>query len=170
LLQNSIKLGLGVGLSSGFNTDGWGLLYSVGYQRELGSDRFGLNANFGIGQYTSKMVLDARDQYFNSTNLDLIFFYDLIKIKSFSIVIGGGGFVNNSRGLIGTGGDPESNPSVQQTSEYVSNYHVGGYLGAGFRINVLNERTAVNIIPFNFRFGNNYFAELNVKIELDIKF
>ena len=33
--KNSIKFGIGIGMSSGNNTDGLGFLYSVGYQREI---------------------------------------------------------------------------------------------------------------------------------------
>lgn len=84
-------------------------------------------------------------------------------------MIGFGGVVNNSRGLRGSGGDPEFY-TEPPTSEYVSDFHFGGYLGGGFRINFPNKRTAINIIPINLHFGNNYFAEFHAKIELDFKF
>ncbi len=167
--KNSIKVGLGLGASMGNNTDGGGFVYTIGYQREIWKDRLRLNPNFSIGHYSSKFILDARDQFFNSINIETNLYYDLIKIKSFSLVLGCGGLVNNSRGLTGTGGDPDGY-TEPATSEYVSDFHFGGYLGGGFRINSPNKRTAINIMPINLHFGNNYFLEFHAKLEIDFKF
>jgi hypothetical protein len=164
--KNSIKIGLGIGASMGGETDGSGLFYIIGYQREIWKDRLRLNPNFSIGQFTSKHVMDARDQYFNSINFETNLYYDLIKGKSFSMLLGCGGLINNSRGIIGTGGDYDQ----PQTSENFSDYYFGGYLGWGFRINSQNKRTAINIIPVNLHFGNNYFTEFYAKLEMDFKF
>jgi len=167
--KNSVKVGFGLGASMGYNTDGIGFVYSFGYQSEIWKDRLRLNPNFSIGHYSSKFIMDARDQYFNSINIATNLYYDLIKIKSFSLVLGCGGLVNNSRGLKGTGGDPDgyTNPP---SSEYISDFHFGGYLGGGFRINSPGKRTAINIMPINLHFGNNYFMEFHPMIELDFKF
>ena len=167
--KNSIKVGIGVGASSGSNTDGFGVVYSLGYQREIWKDRLRVNPNFSIGHYSSQSMLDAPDLYFNSTTLVTNLYFDLIRVKSFSLVLGCGALVNKSKGLKGTGGDfdPEV---VQQSSEYVSNYHVGGTVAAGFRFNSPNKRTAINIMPITIRFGNNYFAEFHTKVEFDFKF
>ncbi|HEX2919683.1 MAG TPA: hypothetical protein VHO50_00820 [Bacteroidales bacterium] len=70
---------------------------------------------------------------------------------------------------MGTGGKSDGNP-IPQTSDYISGLHIGGYLEGGFRINSPSKRTAINVLPVNIHFGNNYFAELLVKIELDFKF
>ena len=164
--KNSIKIGLGIGASMSGAIDGSGLVYIIGYQREIWKDRLRLNPNFSIGQYSSKYVMDARDQYFNSMNLETNLYYDLIKIKSFSMVLGCGVLINNSRGIIGTGGDY----AQPQTSEYFSDFYFGGYVGGGFRINSPNKRTAINIMPINLHFGDNYFAEFYAKLELDFKF
>lgn len=167
--KNSIKIGLGVGSSMGNKTDGGGFVYAVGYQREIWKDRLRLNPNFTIGHYSSKFILDVRDQYFNSINIETNLYYDLIRIKSFSLVLGFGGLVNNSRGLKGTGGDPDGY-TEPLTSEYISDFHFAGYLGGGLRINPPSKRIAINIMPINLHFGNNYFAEFHAKIELDFKF
>jgi hypothetical protein len=169
LSKNSFKVGFGLGASMGNNTDGGGFVYTLGYQREIWKDRLRFNPNFSIGHYSSKFILDARDQYFNSINIETNLYYDLIKIKSFSLVLGCGGLINNSRGLKGTGGDL-GGYTERQTSEYVSDFHFGGYFGGGFRINAIDKRTAINIMPINLHFGNNYFAEFHAKIELDFKF
>ena len=167
--NNSIKLGFGIGASMGNNTDGLGFIYSVGYQREIWRDRLRFNPNFSIGHYSSKFINDARDQYFNSINLETNLFFDLIKIKSFSLVVGTGALINNSRGIIGTGGRPDYGSTGQIYSEYFSDFHFGGYIGGGFRINSPKKRTAINIMPLNIHFGTKYFMEQHVKIEFDIK-
>ncbi len=167
--KNSIKIGFGAGVSIGNNTNGAGFVYTVGYQREIRTNRLRLNPDFSIGHYSSKLMLDARDQYFNSINIETNINYDLIRIKWFSLVIGCGCLVNNSRGLRGTGGYPDGN-TEPLASEYVSDFHFGGYAGGGFRINLPDKRTALNIMPFNIHYGNNYFAEFHTKIELDFKF
>lgn len=167
--KSSVKLGFGLGASMGFNTDGVGFVYSMGYQREIWKDRLRINPNFSIGHYSSRFIMDARDQYFNSINLETNLYYDLIKIQSFSLVLGCGGLANNSRGLKGTGGDYDGS-TAPQASAYISNFHFGGYLGGGLRLNSLSKRTAINIMPINLHFGNNYFAEFHFKLELDFKF
>lgn len=166
--KNSIKTGFGVGMSAGCNTDGVGFVYTIGYQREIWKDRLRFNPNFSIGHYNSKFILDARDQYFNSINIEANLYYDVIKAKSFSIVLGCGGLVNNTKGLKGAGGYPEDSQEPV-TSEYVNNFHIGAYVGGGFRINPPNKRTAITIMPVNLHIGTNTFAEFHPKIELDFK-
>lgn len=167
--KNSIKIGAGLGASMGSSNDGGGFVYTIGYQREIWKDRLRLNPNFSIGHYSSRFILDARDQFFNSINIETNLYYDLIKIKSFSLVLGCGGLVNNSRGLKGTGGDHDGY-TQPQSSEYFSDFYLGGYLGGGFRINSPNKRKSVNIMPINLHFGKNYFTEFHAKIEFDFKF
>ena len=166
--KNSIKVGIGIGGASTKKTYGFGFVYTIGYQREIRKERLRFNPNFSIGHYTPKFIFDAPDQYFNSINIETNFFYDLIKIKSFSIVLGLGGLVNNTRGLIGTGGLFESNNPP--SSEYINSIHFGAYLGGGVRINNSSKRTAINIMPINFHLGNKHYAETHAKIEFDFKF
>ena len=164
--KSSIKIGLGAGVSSGYYMDGLGLVYTIGYQKEIWKDRLRFNPNFSIGNYSSKMFSDGRDQCFNSINLEANLYYDIAKLNSFSLVIGCGTMINNSKGLLGTGGmDASTSP---QSSEYFSKYYLGGNLSGGFRINSPNKRTAINIFPINIHFAKE-LTELNVKIEVDIK-
>ncbi|MBN1251722.1 MAG: hypothetical protein JXR51_11440 [Bacteroidales bacterium] len=164
--KNSIRISSGIGVSMDGTTDGLGIIYSVGYQRDIWKDKFRFNPNFSIGHYSSKFVMDARDQYFNSINLQTNLFYDLIKIRAFSVVLGTGLLINNSRGLIGTGGDFEG----EQSSEYFSDFYFGGYFGGGFRINSPNKRATIDIMPLNINFGNDYFMESHLIIAIGIKF
>ncbi len=166
--KNSIKLGFGVGASMGDNTEGFGFVYAVGYQREIWKDRLRVNPNFSIGHYSPIGIADVPDLYFNSINLETNLYYDLIRIKSFSFVLGTGGLVNNSRGLRGTGGKPD--PSRPKTSKYINDFHFAGCLSVGFRLNFPNTRTVINMVPLSIHFGNNYFGEIHSKIEFDFKF
>jgi len=141
--KSSIKIGFGIGLSDGdnFRLSGAGLIYTVGYQREIWEDRLRFNPNFSIGNYSAIAIDGGSEQYFNAINIATNLYYDLIKIKAFSLFLGGGGLLNTSRGLI----DRHATP----TSEYVRAWHFGGYFGTGLRINPSNRRTVVNIIPIN---------------------
>jgi len=163
--RNSIKFRSGIGVSMGSKTDGLGTSYSAGFQRSIWNGRFRVNPNISFGQYSSRFVMDARDEYFNSVNLETILFYDLLKGKKASLVIGMGGLLNNTRGLLGTGGDIEG----PQYSEYISNYHIAGYIGGGLRFSSQNRRVAFEIMPFNLHIGINDFLESHIKLGFDIK-
>jgi len=164
-LNYSIKFRSGIGISMGDRTDGSGITYSAGFQKEIWNERFRINPNLSFGQYSSKFVMDARDEYFNSTSLETILFYDLLKGKKSSLFIGLGGLINNTRGLLGTGGDFDG----PQSSEYINNYQIAGYVGCGLRFNAPDKRVAFEIIPFNFHIGINDFLESHIKIGLEIK-
>jgi hypothetical protein len=163
--KTSIKFRTGIGISMGNRTDGLGITYSAGFQREIWNGRFRLNPNLSFGQYSSKFVMDARDEYYNSTNLETILFYDLLKGKKTSLVLGVGGLINNTRGLLGTGGDYDG----PKSSEYISNCHLAGYIGGGLRFSSPGKRIAFEIIPFNLHIGTNDFFESHIKIGLEIK-
>lgn len=163
--KSSLKFRSGIGISMGDRTDGSGISYSAGFQKKIWNGRFRINPNLSFGQYSSRFVMDARDEYFNSINLETFLFYDLLKGKRSSLVIGAGGLINNSRGLLGTGGDIEG----PQSSEYISTYSIAGYIGGGLRIDSPDKRFAFEIMPFNFHIGTNDFLESHIIIGLEIK-
>jgi len=166
--EQSLKIGLGIGITSSDDMDGIGIAHSLGYQREIWNGRGRLVPYFSIGHYSSKMIMDARDQYFSSIHLGTSLFVDLVRVKSISIVAGAGALVNHSKGLKGGGGDTDGQIRLPE-SEYVSDLCFGGYLGAGIRINPRNKRTAINILPFNIVAGTKYLAAFHGMLELDIK-
>lgn len=163
--KNTLKYGIGIGVSDGKRTTGGGGLLLVGYQRDLWKDRLRLNPNLTIGYFNAKYVMDVRDQWFNSINLETIIYFDIIRLGAFSMTVGAGGLINNTKGLLSTGGYPPSETS----SEYISNWHYGGFLGGGMRINPKNSRIAFEIMPFNFHFGPDYFMEGFAKIGMEVK-
>ncbi len=163
--KNSLKYGMGPGIYDGSQVTGLGAMLSVGYQRELWKDRLRLNPNLTVGYFSGKYVLDARDQWCNSINLETIIYFDLIHIKAFALTIGAGGVINTTKGLLGTGGDQED---VVQ-SEYFKESNVGGYFGGGIRINPQKSRVSFEIMPLNFHFGPNYYFEGFAKVGIDVK-
>lgn len=164
--KSSIKLGTGAGVHMDKNAMGFGLTYSAGYQRNIWRDRLRINANFCMGHYNSKFVTDAKDMYFNSLHLEGLVFFDVLKVKSFAIVLGNGLFVNNANGLVSAGFDPGDNIYVKP--RYMSDFNGGMYFGFGFRINPESKRIAVNILPVNFYLGFE-LMEIHPEIEIDIK-
>ncbi len=165
--KNSIKVGVGIGAYFDDVNEGFGALYSVGYQREIWKDRLRFNPNFSIGNYTAKNITDVPDLYFTSSNLEANLNYDLVRVNAFSLVVACGAAVNRIKGLKGTGGDGDV---PKMTSSYISNYRFGANLAGGFRVNLPDKRTVINIIPINFRFGTKNLVEAHAKIELDFKF
>lgn len=164
--KNSIKVGLGAGMSEGNTTEGLGTIITLGYQRDLLNDRLRLNPNLSFGYYNSKRIDDSNDQYFNSINLSTNIYYDLIRYKSISLVVGTGVFVNNTQGLNGTGGDTNN---VNQHSAYISEWHFGGFAGAGVRLVFPGDRIALNLLPVNIHIGSDDFIEFHAKAEIDIR-
>lgn len=163
--KSTLKCGIGIGASDGYRTTGGGGLLIVGYQRNIWKDRLRLNPNLTVGYFNSKNIQDVRDQWFNSISLETILWFDILRFKSISLTIGGGGVLNNARGLLSTGGDPP--PEID--SEYISHWHYGGFLGGGLRINPDNSRFAFEVIPFNFHVGPDYYMEGFAKIGMEIK-
>lgn len=163
--KSSLKYGIGIGVSDGHRATGGGVILLVGYQHNIWKDKLRLNPNLTFGSYHAKYVQDVRDQWFNSTNLEAILYYDLVRVKAFAFTIGTGVVVNNMKGLLGTGGYPPA----ENRSEYFSDWHYGGYLGGGFRIAPQNGRLAFEIMPLNFHVGPDYFMEGYAKIGLDVK-
>ncbi|GAB3825384.1 hypothetical protein GCM10028895_34930 [Pontibacter rugosus] len=96
--KSSLKYATGIGASMGKNAEGLGLVFSVGYQREIWKDRLRLNPNMSFGYYSGKGISDAPDVYFNSVSLQTNLYVDAVRFKAFSLVLGTGALVNNSRG------------------------------------------------------------------------
>jgi hypothetical protein len=163
--KSTLKYGIGIGVSDGHRTTGGGGLLSVGYQLDLWKDRLRLNPNLTVGYFNAKYVQDVRDQWFNSIKLETILYFDVLRLKAFSLTLGAGGVVNNTKGLLGTGGYPpsDSNP------DYISDWHYGVFLGGGLRMNLKNSRMAIEIMPFNFHVGPDYYMEGFAKIGLEVK-
>jgi hypothetical protein len=163
--KSTLKYGIGIGVSDGVRTTGGGGLLILGYQRDIWKNRLRLNPNLNIGYFNSKMVMDVRDQWFNSISLETILWFDVLQLKAISLTIGGGGLINNTKGLLSTGGYPPA----ETNSEYISNWTFGVFLGGGLRINPQNSRFAFEIMPLNFHIGPDYYMEAFAKVGIEVK-
>jgi hypothetical protein len=165
--RHSFKTGVGLGINEGQYEIGVGGVVLLGYQKSFWKDRLRISPNIVSGNFMALGITDVRDQYYRVTSLNFIGYLDVIKYKAFSILIGAGGSLNFSRGLLGTGGDWEVSHSE---SEYFLRSYSGGYLGVGIRINPRRSRVAYEISPINVHFGNKYFFTEYFKFGIDIKF
>jgi hypothetical protein len=162
-----LKTGVGVGINEGQQEIGVGGVLLIGYQKSFWNDRFRISPNIVSGNFMALGITDVRDQYYRVTSFNITGYLDVIKYKSLSILIGTGGCVNISRGLLGTGGDWEVSHSE---SQYFINSYFGGYLGIGIRFNSPKSRFAYEIAPINAHFGSKYFFTEYFKFGIDIKF
>lgn len=166
--SHSIKAGIGLAMNDGHWETGMGVLYSIGYQKSFfESKRLRLNPNIHFGSFQPYFITDTRDQLYKITSLELNINVDAIKYKAVSLLIFGGGFVNYSRGLLGTGGFPEAG---NNRSEYFKKIYYGGTFGAGIRVNPKNSKFAYGFKPFNFHLGNNYFMLGYMEFGIEYKF
>ncbi len=165
--RSSIRTGIGIGYNEGKRESGFGIIYSIGWQKSFGKkNKLRLNPNLIIGGFLPLGITDTRDQFYRITSLGFNLHYDIIKYKAFSIVTTGGGFMNHSRGLLGTDGWPEANNNY---SEYFSALYFGGNVSLGIRFDRTNKRLAYEIRPISIQFGNNYFSLGYIMFGIDIK-
>ncbi len=165
--RTSIRTGIGVGFNEGKRETGMGLIYSIGWQKSYGKkSKFRINPNLIIGGFLPIGITDTRDQFYRITSIGANIHYDLIKYKAFSLVTTGGGFINYSRGLLGTGGSPEAN---NNNSEYFNSFYFGGSASIGIRINPKKSKLAYEFRPINIQFGNDFFMLGYVMFGIDIK-
>jgi len=166
--KSSIKTSVGIGINEGQRETGIGLVYSVGWQKSYGKkSRLRLNPNMMFGSFRTYVIpTDTRDQLYKITSLGINIHYDLIKYKAISIVTTGGGFINYSRGLLGTGGWPEAN---NNSSEYFHSLYFGGNASIGLRIDPKKSKVAYEIRPINIHFGNKGFMLGYLMFGIDFK-
>ena len=151
--NSSIRTGIGIGLNQGKREDGVGLVYSIGWQKSFGEkSKFRLNPNMSIGGFSPVIITGLRDQFYRITLLGINIHYDLIRYKAISLVTTGGGFMNYSRGLLGTGGRP-----ANRWSEYFNTAYFGGTGSVGFRFNPAKSNLAFEVRPINIHLGNKEF-------------
>ncbi|MEO6901768.1 MAG: hypothetical protein ABI315_01280 [Bacteroidia bacterium] len=165
--KNSIITGVGLGVNEGDIEVGLGMVYSVGWQQNVGEkNRLRINPNLTFGGFTPLIISDAQDQFYKITTLGLNIHYDLIKYKGVSMVTTIGGFVNYSRGLLGTGGRQNVNVSG---SEYFHSIYFGGNASIGLRIEPKESKLAYEFRPINVHGGNKDFVLIYIMFGIDFK-
>lgn len=164
--KNAIKIGFGAGVNEGSEETGLGFIYSLGFQKAIGSnERFRVNTNLRYGEFSSNSITDTRENFYRITSLGINANYDVIKYKSISLFIGAGAFLNYTRGMLGTGGELINHDQ----SRYFYKMYSGGTSGLGIRISSKKSRLAYEIKPLNVEFGNNDFLSLYPMLGIDIK-
>ncbi len=140
--KSSLFGGVGIGYSDNSRVDGSGTNWSIGYQGDIWKNRLRIVPGISFGTYTNKGTTDASDTYHNSTNLKVNLNFDILKIKTFSLLIGSGLTANYSSGLIGTGGFPPG----RRFSEYFneSNFAFNGLIG--LRLNPARHRIGYELL------------------------
>jgi len=170
LSKSSLKYGIGYGFSQSEKVTGSGSIMSVGYEYDFCNDRLHFNPNFVTSKFSTKYILDAGDQWFNSMSLETILYYDLLRIKAIALSIGAGAVINNTQGYLATSGWNSTN------SEFVNSWKLAGYGGIGFRINPKRGRLAFEILPLNvhftpvtIKFNTKYLTEIYAKIGMSVR-
>lgn len=153
--KNSAQIGFGAGFYDGRQTTGQGGIIAAGFQRRLKSKRFHFNETLLVGMYSSKGIDDARSQWINSISLQSVLYFDLIRRKQSALVIGAGGLINHSAGLLAPGGQVAG----QDRTEYFSLWNAGGCFGIGFRLTPETGRFSFNIMPYSLQLGPKRYLE-----------
>lgn len=152
--KNAIKLGFGGGINDSHPEQGIGLLYNIGYQTQLGkSDRLRINPNILFGGFLPLGISDTRDQFYRISALGLDLHGDVLRLQNVSLVLTFGGFMDYSRGLLGTGGE-----SGIRNSSYFNTLYFGTKTGVAFRFVNKTGSRAFEFKPINFMNGNKYFT------------
>lgn len=166
--RTSLKTGLGVGYNEGYREIGTGVVYSIGWQKSYGTqNRVRLNPNLVFGGFMPFGITDSRDQFYRISLLGLNVHYNLIQYKPFSLVTTTGGFINYSRGLIGTGGWSESD-NIKW--EYFYTLYFGVSASFALRIEPNNSKFAYEIRPLNLHLGQKDYILGYLMFGVDYKF
>lgn len=163
--KNALKYSVGAAISDNREFNGAGLLFSAGYQRNVWKDRIRFNPNFSFGYFNANWISDLPYQWHNSLTLQALMHGDLIRYKAFAITLCAGPILNNTRGLLGTGGYPPG----RTRSDYLSLWHTGMFFSGGLRINPPKSSVAFELIPFAIQADHQYHFEGGIKLGIDVK-
>ena len=167
--NQNINLSVGLGQTTGYyNFDSYGLAYSIGYERQIlkkiiSKDLLRINSNLNFGHFSSdKNYYSAYEQRsVNSFILDTKINFDLVQIKSFSIVVSPGIFL----GIRNT--TYNSSPNISSNSSLKHRYgNLGGLYAFGIRFNSLKDRLGFNIMNTNYI---DLFKERNIMLGVEYK-
>lgn len=165
----SLLGGIGAGINESNRQTGFGLLYTMGWQKSLGEqNRLRINPGLMLGGFmTDDIPTDTRQQHYRMTSLSVNIHYDLIRYTSLSLVLTGGGFTNYSRGLLGTGGDPEAHHYDE--SEFFNAFYAGGNVSIGLRINNPGAKFAYQFYLPGIQYGSGQFGLVYAMFEIQLK-
>ena len=158
--RSSMKYSVEIGMAQGFGSTGIGGLLSMGYVHEFWNNRLRLIPNLSVGYFESQRG-DELGLGFRVVDMETIVSYDWWRKRSVSLMIGVGGFVNNTKGMYRKNDNPNG-------SGFFREWHAGAVLAGGLRINPLGSRFTFEISPLNLYVGYSYFQFLP-KVGLEVK-
>lgn len=160
--RHAFTVSASLGMYDGDFLSGEGVDFGIGYQRKIFNDRFRLHASANFGAYEEN-TKDGADLYFSSMDVKADINYDLIRYRSFSLIVGTGLMYEYTRGIIDPG------VLIIQTEDYLIYLHrettffgksnVGVNLLAGLRYNPSSEKYAIELLPLYTSVGleENYY-------------
>ena len=164
---NYITSTMSFGLCSGEQEIGVGLPFSVGWQKRMGKkQKLYINPTLFNGGFRPVAISDTRDQFFRMSMVSIQLHYDLIRYNRVALQTSGGAFLSYSRGLFGTGGDPEFN---HQSSSYFYKIYYGFQVSLGIRVEAKNKKRAFRLIPLTVHMGNNDFLLGYISFGVDFR-
>lgn len=161
--RSSLKYSVGAGAQLNFICMNFGGYQSLGYVYDLRKNRLRINPNLTIGYLEDENIGTYRDG-FGFLDLETLITCDWLRIKSVSLMVGIGGFVNYTSGMSLNHGD-ESSRTPFESFKY---WGGGGVFIGGLRINPHRSRFTLEIVPFNLYVGY-YTLKFLPKVGLEVK-
>jgi len=160
--NQNINLSVGLGQTPGYyNFDSYGLAYSIGYERQIlkkiiSKDLLRINPSIKFGHFSSdKNYYSSYEQRsVNSFIVDTKINFDVVQIKSFSIVVSPGIFL----------GIRNTTHNLSPKKHRYGN--LGGLYAFGIRFNSLKDRLGFNIMNTNYI---DFFKERNIMLGVEYK-
>lgn len=146
--KHSLFFGTGIGIMTNSESEGYGILSGIGLQATVWHDRIRLIPQLTWGGFNNDGITDVPDVHFYSRSIKLDVNFDLLKIRSFSVIIGTGVTGNLTSGLVGT--DGWHNPV--SSSYFFREAHVGTNVMLGFRLYSSDKRLAYELRLFDVGF------------------
>jgi hypothetical protein len=165
--KNALTYSAGIGFLESSSSMGMGEIFTVGYQRNLKNERLRFAAQINMSNNTTRLIMDARNQTFQSVTMNPKIDFDIITIKGLSIVASGGGFVNYLKGYKGTSSKYIGTTTTDSGLFLELNYGISTSLG--LRLNPVKSRLTYEIISWNVNVGANNFIEFRAKMGVGVK-
>jgi hypothetical protein len=149
---------------------GMGLTLGAAYQHNLHQkERLRGNIETKIGYYTRGIITDVGEHCFLAMNLGTWLDFDVVKVKTFSILLsaGTGLAIHKGKSYSGSWGKKSTSNTYPKDIE-----NLRGYLsiGAGFRFQSLNKRRATEFKPINVLFNSGSYDVVYPSLSIDYYF
>lgn len=149
----------GISLSNNSDAEGSGLLFGLGYQKQILLNRLRYVPFITFGKYTSKGITDVPTAYFNSTSLKNNINFDIINRNNFSLFIGTGFTINYTSGLKG----PAVELPIEKSGGYFNQTNFTFNAALGFKFQSEEKLIGYEGHLFNVSIENkNLFSQVDI--------